>query len=831
MITHDILNFSRLSFCLLYLIVFWYLAFWRKEERWEVSFKIKAYHIFGLSLILLLNTLFLFKAFIEDFFYLLLIALICFISISLLIGFYRYYGRKFYYLSLSVIFLLLYVFLQLPLFVLLSFAVISIFFIHLVYIKVLSVSKSLRLILCGISLHFIFLGLNAVFPHIIFNFLATMAIFFSLFIRIKEIYKERLMNSILYLTSFTLVSIVLIGLGQKYINSMKQMDEYHKKLMMERISAEIKNTTLFYINFIRVISNSKDFLEHFEKGYEVLSDYLTYLNNRIGTELIFFVNKDGTIKSVSANYKGIINKTVKDRRYFREAINGKTSVFIARGILTNREDIRVANPVSVNNKTVGVLVFQFPLSDNFKKLVETENAFVMHETGLILIGKEEFRNRLLMPLDEKKISELYKEKILGNDRILNSNFKQIAEDTFTNEKGESFILVKEPINQEWFLCSLISLSIYEKYKAVFYAFMIFLAFISHSFAVRSFERIRERLFKLIEDAEEKRIFFDSIDIGVIHVDKLGRIRYINREAKRLLNIDNDGTNRFLQEFLFLKDSENSEYKILKTSNRQIPVIYTENPVIVQGRKLGEIITIKDATNIIVNQQLQRRVEILDTITKISSGIVHDFNNYLMVITGNLSLLKEILKDERYKQHIKSMLNATEMMSNIIEQFEALSPDLISKKEYVNIEAIIKSILDLVLNKSNINYEITNESSSLIYADPRQIYRVFQNLIVNAKQAMKDEGKISVKIEEIINEGQLLSLSKGKYILVTIEDTGPGIPEEYIDKIFDPFFTMKKEGKGLGLSIVKNLVEKLNGRVEVESKVGKGTKFKIYLPIY
>lgn len=201
----------------------------------------------------------------------------------------------------------------------------------------------------------------------------------------------------------------------------------------------------------------------------------------------------------------------------------------------------------------------------------------------------------------------------------------------------------------------------------------------------------------------------------------------------------------------------------------------------------------------------------------------------MVLTGNLSLLNEIEKDEKHRKLIKNILEATKLMRNTIEELKDLSPDFVSKKEPVNLVEIAKKSLEFLLSGTKIVYEIhTEEPLSMVYGDSGQIYRIFQNIIVNAKQAMGEEGKISVTMKNIFNNGEIPYLSKGNFILVMISDTGPGIPQEYIDKIFDPFFTMKKEGKGLGLSIVKNIIEKMDGKIEVESKLGAGTTFKIYL---
>ncbi|MCS7202934.1 MAG: ATP-binding protein [Thermodesulfovibrio sp.] len=825
------LNFLRASFWLMYLVVFWYLSFWRKEDYWNISFKVRFHHVLGLFLIFSINLLFLLGFFLKEALYFYVSLISSFICLILFVDFYKYFRIKFYYLLLPLLFVLFYKFFGFKVVVFLSFLVLAIFFANLTLTKKLSFNKFIKKIFVGLSFHFVFLGFYALYPNIFFNFLATASVFYCLLLCLKELYSERFRNSLIYLVSFIGVFVVLILFWQKYVDSIKSRDAHYKEIVLHSISSEIKDTILHYSNFIKIISVSKELKEYLKEGYNFLSDYLTYLNATLNTELIFFVDKEGIVRAVSSNYRAFkLNKNVKFRKYFREASEGKTSVFIARGIYTGREDIRVATPVFNKKEILGVLVFQFPVSSDFIKYVEVENAFLMHKTGFILIGREDLKNRSIYKLNEEDLRKLYFEQIAGNDRILETKFKQLDDTHFLDESGKKFFLVKTSINPEWYLGSFIDLNVYERYTALFFVASMFLTFIAHNFAVRSFERMRERLLKTLEELEEKRISLDSMDTGVLYTDKLGKIKYANKEAQKLLGLKEDLKDKFLREVLFLKEHENPDFKIIKTNDEEIPVIYTESSLVVKGYYFGDVITIKDARELIHRQELQRKIEKLNIITKISSGIVHEFNNYLMVITGNLSILKEILKEEKYKKYVDTMLNSTKIMSDVLQEFEALSSDLVYKKEKINIESILRQTLDVVLSGSRINYSVENFSLSQIYADSRQIYRIFQNIILNAKQAMKDEGSISVKIEEILNEGQISELSKGKYILVKIEDTGPGIPEEYIDRIFEPFFTLNKKGRGLGLSIVKSLIEKLNGKITVESKIGIGTKFNIYFPV-
>lgn len=312
---------------------------------------------------------------------------------------------------------------------------------------------------------------------------------------------------------------------------------------------------------------------------------------------------------------------------------------------------------------------------------------------------------------------------------------------------------------------------YEKFKGISYIVLIIFAFISHSFAIRSLDRLRTIFLNLAEEVEEKRTAFDSVDTGFIYTDSSGNIKYMNKEARRLLDVSDDYFGKQLNELLTFKEHNGSEYKILQIKEKEVPVIYTENPILVKGIKFGDVITIKDATEIIQRQELSKRLERMDILTKISAGIVHDFSNYLMVLTGNLSLLKELEKSEDKKENIEIMLEVTKIMNTIIEQMKDLSPDFILKKEKLNVEDIVKSSTEFVLNGTAIEFTIESEPSILpVYADAAQLYRVFQNIIMNSRQAMEDKGNIKIKIQNYINDGELKDLKKGNYVCLTITDS-------------------------------------------------------------
>ncbi|MGC9045186.1 MAG: ATP-binding protein [Thermodesulfovibrio sp.] len=837
----DLSNFLRVAFLLFHSIVFYYVLSWRSKIEPQTDKRVIEYVLAVIFFNFVLNLLVLFKDYLSNFYPLLVGLNIIIIGTVLFYGYRRILNFNFYYLLLPIILFLFFIFQKNEVFAFSGLLFTSISYFHIYYKEKFLTSKPSdvvpSIIRKGTILPFVFFGIYSIFLSLylitnltVFNIVATMSVFLSLCFRVIFLYEEKYKTFLLYISIFIFVFSVLFYFSLRFIENTKNMDVYHKQLTLKRLSLEVKNKIDSLSNFIKVVASFEDFKMSIKKGPKQLDKYLSYLNQTLNTAVIWFADKEGIIRACSTEYREqIINKDVSFRRYFKESINGNLSVFIARGVYSKRDDIRISYPVYNKGSITGVLVFQFYIGENFKKQINMENAFLMHSSGGVLIGKPELINRLLFNVSQEELKRVYEEKIFGNDTLLPSGFKQIDDNIFEDFNGQKWQIVKHEIVKDWFLASFLNLFIYEQYKNIFYIVLIILAFISHSFAIRNFERIRSIFLRLAEEAEEKRIAFDAIDIGIIYTDASGKIKYMNKEAIRILDASEEVLGKHVTEVLSLKEHENPEFKILSVNVKKIPVIYEENPILIKGVKFGDVITIKDATEIIQRQEVSKKLARMDVIAKISAGIVHDFSNYLMVLTGNLSLLKEFENSENKKDIIQKMLEATRIMNIIIEQLKDLSPDLISKKERLNIEAIAKNAATFVLNGTKINFTIESEPSLLpVYADSAQLYRVFQNILMNSRQAMKDTGTIKISLQNLINHEEK-DLKKGNYVCVTITDSGPGIPEEYIDKIFDPFFTMKKEGKGLGLSIVKSIVEKMEGKIKVESKVGIGTTFRIYIP--
>jgi signal transduction histidine kinase/ActR/RegA family two-component response regulator len=251
------------------------------------------------------------------------------------------------------------------------------------------------------------------------------------------------------------------------------------------------------------------------------------------------------------------------------------------------------------------------------------------------------------------------------------------------------------------------------------------------------------------------------------------------------------------------------------------------------------IFIQSITNLqLKNQELQATQEQLIQQEKIKSiqilagGIAHDFNNILTAVLGNIDLIKiSGLLDEENQGYIEDTLNALKNARNLTSQLLSFSKPMPIKKENLDINELIKetAIFTLRGKKSQPFFEFFPDLW-MGYGDKLQISQVIQNITLNADQSMETRGKITFYTKNIeISVQNREKLSPGPYLLITIEDMGKGIPPEAYDSIFNPFYTTKESGSGLGLAVSYNIVKNHGGTIIFESQVGVGTKFQIYLP--
>ncbi|MEA1960928.1 MAG: PAS domain S-box protein [Bacillota bacterium] len=225
---------------------------------------------------------------------------------------------------------------------------------------------------------------------------------------------------------------------------------------------------------------------------------------------------------------------------------------------------------------------------------------------------------------------------------------------------------------------------------------------------------------------------------------------------------------------------------------------------------------------------------LDSLGILAGGIAHDFNNILTVISGNISLSKMIVDDhDELLEILTEVEKAAFQARDLTQQLLTFSKGGAPIKETSTIQELLRDSASFVLRGSNVscNYSIDDDLWP-VSIDKGQISQVIYNFIINADQAMPDGGSMQL-LAENINAGPdiPLSLTAGHYIKISIKDEGIGIAEKYLGKIFDPYFTTKQKGHGLGLATCYSIIKKHDGDIKVHSGLDIGTTMDVYLPAF
>lgn len=216
--------------------------------------------------------------------------------------------------------------------------------------------------------------------------------------------------------------------------------------------------------------------------------------------------------------------------------------------------------------------------------------------------------------------------------------------------------------------------------------------------------------------------------------------------------------------------------------------------------------------------------------QLSAGIAHEIRNPLAAVNLNLQVLQRKIPEERPEYgYVVTALQGVERISKIVDLTLNFSRPTIPDIQGLDINALLLSTLEListVIKKKDITVDLKiDDKLPLASADAKQIQQVFINLLTNAADAIVNKGKITIRT--YTEKGHR---NKGDYIVISISDTGIGIPAEDLPKIFNPFFTRKAEGTGLGLPITQRILHNHNGVIDVESRVGVGTVFYVKLPV-
>ncbi|MEW5745119.1 MAG: ATP-binding protein [Nitrospirota bacterium] len=307
----------------------------------------------------------------------------------------------------------------------------------------------------------------------------------------------------------------------------------------------------------------------------------------------------------------------------------------------------------------------------------------------------------------------------------------------------------------------------------------------------------------------------------------------------IVHPDDGGVYRAHMDDFHAAEHEEIEFRIITKDGQVKWLSHVCAPIYADGVFLGRSVSNRDVSD---SKRLEEQLvqsQKMESLGLLAGGIAHDFNNLLTAITGYASLLSGMLgnSDEKTGRYVRHVLNASERAQRLTSSLLAFSRKQIMKPAVISLNQVIKEIAGLFKSLIGEDIELAisySEEEFPVFADPHQIEQVLMNLITNARDAMPTGGVLAIATAaETIDDDFAMKhgVRTGRYMVLSISDTGVGIDRADLPHVFEPFFTTKgkDKGTGLGLAMVYGIVNQHGGAVAISSEKGRGTTFRISLP--
>ena len=252
----------------------------------------------------------------------------------------------------------------------------------------------------------------------------------------------------------------------------------------------------------------------------------------------------------------------------------------------------------------------------------------------------------------------------------------------------------------------------------------------------------------------------------------------------------------------------------------------------ESRILGVVLVFRDVSEARRLEEEVQRVQKLESVGILAGGIAHDFNNILTAIVGNISYAKILLPEgNEVRERLDEAEKASWRAKDLTQQLLTFSRGGAPVTRPADLRGMVKDSVAFALRGTNVRGAISAADDLWsVTVDPGQMNQVFNNLLINASQAMPEGGTAGVTLENVTLTADRTSLlPAGRYVRTSVRDEGVGISGEHLRKIFDPYFTTKHRGSGLGLAVSFSIVKSHGGAITVESELGRGSTFLVYLP--
>ena len=252
----------------------------------------------------------------------------------------------------------------------------------------------------------------------------------------------------------------------------------------------------------------------------------------------------------------------------------------------------------------------------------------------------------------------------------------------------------------------------------------------------------------------------------------------------------------------------------------------------EGKTSGGVSMVQDVTRRLEQEKELLKMEKLESLGVLAGGIAHDFNNILTGIMGNISFAQMFLDSvHKASKPLAEAAKASQRAGELARQLLTFARGGEPVKKVVAVQRIINEAVSLMLRGSNVRGDLhVSDELHAIEADEGQINQVFNNIILNAAQAMPGGGTLTIRADnETLPNENSLALPDGNYVRIAFSDQGSGIADDDLQRIFDPYYSTKSTGTGLGLASAHSIVSRHGGTIAVSSVAGQGTTFTVYLP--
>jgi signal transduction histidine kinase/DNA-binding response OmpR family regulator len=355
---------------------------------------------------------------------------------------------------------------------------------------------------------------------------------------------------------------------------------------------------------------------------------------------------------------------------------------------------------------------------------------------------------------------------------------------------------------------------------------------------------------LAEKASLLQGTLDNIRDGIAAFDAKGRLRAFNKHFFNLLDfppemaaegtalenfrdIDKHRNHPILDELPTPHGGKDDGYERITLNQRELDVYRN---ALADG---GFLVAAMDVTSRVRADAIIRQAQKMETIGHLTGGIAHDFNNLLQIISANLDLMTgDVQGNPRTSGRLQNAISGVERGSRLTQQLLAFARRQPLNPQAINLGRVIQNMTDLLRRTLGERIDVEAVIAGGLWntaADPVQIENGILNLAINARDAMRDGGKLTIEVSNaVLDDAYALAhteVTPGQYVMLAVSDTGDGMTPEVAARAFEPFFTTKPEGEGtgLGLSQIYGFVKQSGGHIKIYSEVGHGTTVKLYLP--